>query len=426
MSAAVRGGVSTPDRAPGLGRSFGAQLASTGLANLGDGILGTLAPLAALSLTGSPTQISLLSAATWLPWLVLGLAAGVVIDRVDRRRVQVLALGVRAVVLAGGAVLGATGGLTMAWLVLLVLAYGATEVFADLGATSIVPDLVPAERLAAANGRVIGVQQVANNFLGAPLAGGLVVLGAGIGFGAAAALAALAALVLAVGMRGDFRTAPDRADLRRPNALAEVREGLRFLFGHPVMRPLVISGSVMNVAFTAYFAVFVLWAVGPGSAIGLTEAQYPLIMLGFAAGAVFGSFLAERAQRWLGELPAVNSALVLSIGMLLVPVLWPNPWAVTAALAAVGVTNTVGNVIAQSWRQRLVPGHLLGRVGGASRTLGLGLMPLGALAGGVVAEAYGLAATFVGAVVVSLAAWAVLAVQVRPQTIRRAEAELSS
>jgi predicted MFS family arabinose efflux permease len=423
MSAAIRAEVLAPDRAPGLGRSFGAQLASTGLANLGDGLLGTLAPLVALSLTGSPTQISLLSAATWLPWLLLGLAAGVVIDRVDRRRVQVVALAARAGVLAVGAALGATGGLTMVWLVLLVLAYGATEVFADLGATSIVPDLVPSERLAAANGRVIGVQQVANNFLGAPLAGGLVVLGAGIGFGTSAALAALAALVLAVGMRGDFRKAGDAADGQRPNALSEVREGLRFLFAHPVMRPLVIAGSVMNFAFTAYFAVFVLWAVGPASAIGLTEAQYPLIMLGFAAGAVLGSFLVERAQRWLGELHAVNTTLVLSIVLLLVPVLWPNPWAVTAALAAVGLTNTIGNVIAQSWRQRLVPGHLLGRVGGASRTLGLGLMPLGALTGGVVAEGYGLAASFVGAVVLSLAAWIFLVVQVRQETIRPTRTE---
>ena len=187
-----------PARRQDLGRPFAAQLTSTGLANLGDGILGTLAPLVALSLTTSPLQISLLSAATWLPWLLFGLAAGVVIDRVDRRRAQVVALGVRAAVLATGAALGFTGALSMPLLVCLVLAYGATEVFADLGATSIVPDLVPPDRFSAANGRVIAVQQVANAFLGAPLAGVLVVFGAGIGFGTSAALAALAALVLSL------------------------------------------------------------------------------------------------------------------------------------------------------------------------------------------------------------------------------------
>ncbi|PZQ36886.1 MAG: MFS transporter, partial [Phenylobacterium zucineum] len=326
MSAALPAQVSAPNRHRGrLGRPFAAQLTSTGLANLADGILGTLAPLIALSLTGSPTQISLLSAATWLPWLLLGLAAGVVIDRVDRRRIQVIALAARSLVLAVGAWLGASGGLSMLWLVLLVLAYGVTEVFADLGATSIVPDLVPTERLSAANGRVIGVQQVTNSFLGAPLAGVLVVLGAGVGFGVSAALGALAALVLAVGLRGNFRKAHDEADGHRPDALTELRVGLKFLFSHPVMRPLVIASSVLNFAMTGYFAVFVLWSVGPDSALGLTESQYPLLMLGFAGGAVLGSLLAERIQRWLGEIVAVSVSLVVSVVLLLVPVLWPDP-----------------------------------------------------------------------------------------------------
>ncbi len=179
-------------RTSGLGAGFRAQLAFTGLANLGDGILGMLAPLVALTLTASPAQISLLTAATWAPWLLFGLAAGVVIDRVDRRRAQVVALALRAGVLAATAFLSLSGRLTMPLLLAAVLLYGVTEVFADLGANSILPDLVPADRLPAANGRVLGVQQVANAFLGSPLAGVLIVLGAGVGFGASAALAALA------------------------------------------------------------------------------------------------------------------------------------------------------------------------------------------------------------------------------------------
>ena len=407
-------------RRPGLGRPFAAQLTSTGLANLGDGVLGTLAPLVALSLTTSPLQISLLSAATWLPWLLFGLAAGVVIDRVDRRRAQVVSLGIRAGVLAVGAALGFTGALTMPLLVCLVLAYGATEVFADLGATSIVPDLVPPDRFSAANGRVIAVQQVANAFLGAPLAGVLVVLGAGIGFGTSAALAALAAVVLAVGLRGSFRAKAVEGSAE--SALGQVREGLAFLVRHPVMRPLVISGSVLNLASTAYFAVFVLWAVGPTSAMRLTESQYPLVMLGFALGAVAGSFLAEPVQRWLGVMPTILGTLVASVLLLLVPVFWPHGWAVAAAVTLVGITNTIGNVVSQSLRQRLVPGALLGRVGGASRTIGFGLMPVGAVLGGVVAERAGLPATFLGAVALSLVACLYLGLAVRPSDIREAEA----
>ncbi len=421
MTAATKPTDVAQDRRRGLGRPFAAQLTSTGLANLGDGILGTLAPLVALSLTTSPLQISLLSAATWLPWLLFGLAAGVVIDRVDRRRAQVVALAVRAGVLATGAVLGFTGALTMPLLVCLVLAYGATEVFADLGATAIVPELVPAERLSAANGRVIGVQQVANAFLGAPLAGVLVVLGAGVGFGTSAALAALAAVVLAVGLRGSFR--PQPAGDHSGTALGQVKEGLAFLVRHPVMRPLVISASVLNLAGTAYFAVFVLWAVGPASAMQLTEAQYPLVMLGFALGAVAGSVLAEPVQRRLGVMPTILTTLVGSVLLLLVPLFWPNGWAVAGAVTLFGITNTVGNVVSQSLRQRLVPGVLLGRVSGAARTLAFGLMPLGALLGGLVAERAGLPATFLAAIALSLAACVYLGVTVRPADVRAAEAE---
>lgn len=397
-------------RREGLGSGFRAQLASTGLANLADGVFVTLAPLVALTLTSSPAQIALLTAAGWLPWLVFGLAAGVVIDRVDRRRVQVLALGVRAAVLGVAAVLGLGGGLSMPLLLAIALLYGVTEVFADLGATSIVPDLVPAEKLPAANGRLIGVQQVANAFLGSPLAGVLVVLGAGAGFGTSAALAALAALTLAVGLRGDFRRAVTGTPAR---PLAQVREGLAFLVRHPVIRPLVIAGGVINLASTAYFAVFVLWAVGPDSAIGLTASQFPLLTLGLALGAVAGSVVVEGVQRRLGETRTMIGALVISVLLMLVPVLWPNGWAVAAAFALVGVTNTVGNVITQSMRQRLVPGELLGRVGGASRTLAFGLMPVGAVLGGVVAEHLGLAATFYAAVAVALLACGYLARSLR-------------
>lgn len=393
-----------------LGRGFNAQFASTGLANLGDGLIATLTPLVALSLTTSPAQISLLTAAGWLPWLVLGLAAGVIVDRVDRRRAQAGALLVRAAVLAGGAALGFTGRLSMPLLLVIALVYGITEVFADLGATAIVPDLVPADRLPAANGRIIGVQQVANAFLGSPLAAVLIVLGAGVGFGASAALAALAAVVLLVGLRGDFRK-PDTAASRCP--LVQVREGLSFLAAHAVLRPLVLTGSVINLASTAYFAVFVLWAVGPGSAMGLTESQFPLLTLGLAVGAVAGSLLADAVQRRLGEVPTMVGSFVVCVLLMLVPVLWPNGWAVAAALTLVGVFNTIGNVLSQTLRQRLVPGAMLGRIGGASRTLSYGLMPVGAVLGGLVAERFGLAATFYGAVLLSLVACGCLALALR-------------
>ncbi len=199
-----------------------------------------------------------------------------------------------------------------------------------------------------------------------------------------------------------------------------MREGLVFLVRHPVIRPLVITSSVMNLASTGYFAVFVLWAVGPGSAMGLTAAQYPLLTLGLALGAVAGSLLADRLQRRFGETHTIIATLLADGLLMLVPVLWPNGWVVAAAFALVGLTNTAGNVLTQSLRQRLVPGALLGRVGGAGRTLAYGLMPLGAVLGGLIAERFGLAVTFYASVGLFLAACGYLTMSLRAASVQPA------
>lgn len=404
----TRPGQTKPRRVQ-LGRPFGVQLASTGLANLGDGILGTLAPLLALSLTSSPMLISALTAATWLPWLLFGLVAGVIVDRVDRRRAQVAALLARAALLGSAAWLTLVGLLSIPLLIALLMLYGLTEVVADLGATAMVPDLVPPDRLPAANGRVIGVQQVANTFLGAPLAGVLIVLGAGLGFGVSAGLAALAGLLLLVGLKGDFR----RASSGPTRPWAQVREGLAFLVRHRVLRPLVITGSVLNLAASGYFAVFVLWVVGPESAVGLTETQYPVVMLGLAVGAVAGSLVAAAFDKRFGTVRTMIGAFIASVLLMVAPVVWPTPVSLVLSCTLVGVTNTVGNVLSQSLRQRLVPGDLLGRIGGAGRTLSYGLMPLGALLAGALAEHAGLPVTFYAAVALSLLACGYLALRLR-------------
>ncbi|MBT0994009.1 MFS transporter [Cellulomonas sp. DKR-3] len=401
-----------------LGRRFGALLTVTGLANLGDGIVQMGAPLVALTLTRSPGQISLLAAATWLPWLLLGILGGVVIDRTDRRRAQAIALAGRAVLLGVGAALALTDRLSMPVLVVLVLVYGVTEVFADLAQTSLVPDLVPRSRLQAANGRVLATQQVLNTFVGSPLAGGLLALGTGWVLGVPAALAVAAVLVLLRGIPGRYRaerTEPTRAS-------ADVREGVRYVFHHPVLRPFVLGGGVMNMASTAYTAVFVLWVVGPGSRMEVAPTVYPLLAAVIAVGAVTGSLLTERLVRRLPELRVMYVCWLVVGPLFLAPVLAPNLPALVVVLFLVGATNTIGNTISMSLRQRVVPRALLGRTAGAGRTIGYGLMPVGALLGGLVAEQAGVGAVLVGAAVVSLLAALYPVLTVNRGTVVAAEA----
>lgn len=401
-----------------LGRRFTAALGATGAANLADGVLGMGVPLVALTLTRSPGQIALITAAAWLPWLLLGLVAGVLVDRQDRRVVQIVAMLVRAAVLATAVALIATERLTMTALVVIALVYGATEVFADLAAGALVPDLVPRSRLGAANGRTLAVQTVTNSFVGAPIAGAVLTLGTGWVFGVPAALAVAAAVLLWRGIPGRYRHAPTE----RKRAGREVVEGITFLAKHRVLGPLLVSGSLMNMASTGYFAVFVLWAVGPGSQLGMRAEHYTLLAATLAVGAVLGSVVAEAITRHVGEVRLMLGCWLANSLLLIVPVLLRSVGAVAVTLFLLGFTNTIGNVISMSMRQRIVPATMLGRVGGAGRTLGYGLMPVGALLAGFVAETWGLEAVFVGGTVVAVLATLGSMAVVRQRMVDAAEA----
>ncbi|PRX62828.1 putative MFS family arabinose efflux permease [Nonomuraea fuscirosea] len=395
-----------------LGRSFAYLWSSTALSNLADGVLKIGTPLLAVSMTRSPILVSLVAAATTLPWLLLALHAGAIADRADRRRVMVRANLVRAVILAGVTLLAVLGLLNLWLLLAAVLLAGVSEVFADLSAQSVLPMTVPHEALTRANGRVSSAQMIGNDFVGAPVAGLLVATLPAVVFGAPALLYAAAGLLL-LGMRGAYRPpgetgtttrgegTGDGAEARRPMR-ADIAEALRFLWSHRVLRGLAVTAGLLNLANSAYFAVFVLWAVGDGSEIGLEPAGYGLMATAFAAGAVFGSLLADRAAGLFGEFRTLAGCWLVSSLLLLVPVIVPSPWTLYPTAVLWGVIGAGGNVLVISTRQRLIPAKLLGRVNSAYRLVGMGGMPLGAAAGGVVAEFAGLGAVLVGATGVCL------------------------
>ncbi|MGP4104294.1 MFS transporter [Nonomuraea sp. KM90] len=383
----------------GLGRSFGFLWASTGMSNLADGVLKIGAPLLAVSMTRAPTLVSLVGAAATLPWLVLALHAGAVADRADRRRVMVRANLARAAILAAATLLAALGLLDLWLLLAAVLLAGVCEVFADLSAQSILPMTVPQERLTRANGRISTAQMIGNDFVGAPAAGLLVVALPAAVIGAPALLYGAAGLLL-VGMRGTYRLA---APARRRPMRVDIAEALRYLWSHRVLRSLAITAGLLNLANSAYFAVFVLWAVGDGSRMGLEPAGYGLMTTAFAIGAVLGSLLSGGAAAMFGEFRTLVGNWLISSLLLLVPVIVPSAWALYPTAVLWGLVGAAGNVLVISLRQRLIPAELLGRVNSAYRLVGMGGMPLGAALGGVVAEFVGIGAVLVGATGVCLA-----------------------
>src|SRR5918993_4304529 len=186
-----------------LGVAFWRLWTSSALSNLADGIVKVALPLVALRFTGSPTLIAGLAFAVTLPWLLVALPAGALADRVDRRRFMLGANTVRAALLAL-LTLSAVAGIGSIWLLYAVaLGIGVAETIYDTAAQSILPQVVPRDRLARANGRLLAAELTANEFVGPPLGGLLVAAGVVAAFVAPAALwvAAVGALLL---LRGGF------------------------------------------------------------------------------------------------------------------------------------------------------------------------------------------------------------------------------
>ncbi|MBO3750185.1 MFS transporter [Streptosporangiaceae bacterium NEAU-GS5] len=276
--------------------------------------------------------------------------------------------------------------------------------FADTSAQSLLPMVVPRERLAAANGRIVGAQTIGNDFLGGPAAGVLAGICTAALFGVSALLYAAAGMLL-LGMHGRFR--PDNASVRTLGA--DIGEGLRYLRDHRVLRVVAISAGLFNAANAAYWAVFVLWAVGEQSRIGLTPGAYGLLMTAIATGGLLGSLMAGRVMDLFGEKHTLVSAWLIDSLLLAVPVLVPLTWPTYVAAALIGVVGAAANVIIISLRQRLIPEHLLGRVNSAYRLIGMGGMPIGAALGGALGDLAGLPAVFMTAVAVCALSTALIA-----------------
>jgi MFS family permease len=374
-----------------LGPVFWRLWTSTASSNLGDGIGKTGFPLLAVLLTRDPVQVSLLTAAFFLPWLVFALPSGAIIDRVDRSRAMTLANAGRALVVGSLAMAVVTGVVALPMLYLAALFLGFAETIADGAYRAILPSIVEKVQLDRGNATLQGTELVADAFLGAPIASASFalapaapfVLGA-VGFGISATVAATLPPTPAT----DGPTTPLRLGALR----SEMAEGVRFLAGHRILRGLLLIGGVGALANSGFTAIAVLWAL---EVLGVPEALFGVLILSLAFGGVVGTLtvgaLTARVGRANALRLAVGTMAVSSLAMafvtnaLIAAVLWSlASWAVI-----------VWNVLTMSLRQQLIPEALFGRVQGAWRTVVYGTIPLGSVIGGVVAATFGLTAPLV-------------------------------
>jgi len=202
--------------------------------------------------------------------------------------------------------------------------------------------------------------------------------------------------------------------------VADIREGLNYLFAHRLLRTLALMVGVMNLASSAAFAIFVLYAVAPGP-MGLDEFGFGVLMTALAVGSLLGSFLVERVEKRLGRATLLSVAVAISAASTAIPGLTPNPWVVGAAFALAGFGSVMWNVVTVSLRQRIVPDALLGRVNASYRLLAWGTQPVGSLRGGILAQAFGLQVKFVLAGVSTLVLLPLFLTIVTDRTIDAAE-----
>ena len=384
-----------------LGASFWKLWTSSGLSNLADGVFKIALPLMALQLTQSPTLIAGLTVAATLPWLLFALTAGALADRLDRRKLMLWA-NVSRTALPALLIAVIVLDLGSIWaLYVVALMVGVAETLYDTSAQSILPQVVDKDQLSRANGRLYAVELTANQFVGPPLGGLLVGIGVVAGFAVPAALwlAAVGGLLL---LPGSFRVEREQKTTLR----FDIREGLRFLWNQRILRTLALMTGVFNFTSSAASAVLVLFAVGPASKMELSEVGFGLLLTTTAVGALLGSFVAESVEAKLGRSKSLALTILGCALFVGAPALTSNPLILGPIFFVGGVMIVLWNVITVSLRQRITPNRLLGRVNSAYRLLAWGTMPLGAAAGGLLAQWLGLAAMFgmMGALTLALLA----------------------
>lgn len=349
-------------------------------------MVGRLAvPLLAVTVLGvSPWQVGLLTAAETTGFLLVGLLAGVVLDRVRRFPVMIAADLVRFVLLATVPLAWWLGILGFGHLLVVVLLAGLATVFFDVAYQSVLPSLVGRAHLVEGNGKLESTRAGAE--AGGPaLGGGLVAL-----VGAAGAVTADAAsyLVSALALSRIRSVEPAPVPSGR-RMRSEMAEGLRYVLGHPLLRPIVLCtgsanlfGGMLEASLTLFLA----------RELGLSAAVVGLVLAATGTGALAGAFTAGLWARRLGQARTIVVVLVLTGPFtLLVPLATPGALlgAAVVGLFGFGYGCVVYDVAQVSFRQAVCPQGLLGRMNASVRFLVWGTIPLGGLAGGALGTVAG-------------------------------------
>ncbi|MBM1558261.1 MFS transporter [Sulfitobacter mediterraneus] len=364
-------------------------ITASGVTNLADGIATVAWAWLASLLTRDPLMIALVPVALRLPWFVCAIPAGIITDRVDRRKLILwmdvlrgLAFVVVALVLWSVTPLvdapqtGTSYPAVFGMVLLAAMAVGIAEVFRDNAAQTMLPAIVPHEALERANGRLWSVELVGNALLGPAVGATLIAIAVPLPF-ALNALAYVMAVVLIWQMAGNFRPqAQSDRHWRR-----ELMQAVQFLRGNPLLLALAWITGFWNLLYEMVAIGLILHAQ---ENLDIGAQTYGLILAAGAVGGIFGGWCGDPVIRRLGGKRTAQWMLALSAPAFAGMALAPGPVALGIVLMLFSFTGLVWNTVSVSYRQRAIPDAMLGRVNSLYRLLAWGMMPVGLLLSGMI------------------------------------------
>lgn len=362
---------------------------ASGLTNLGDGIATVAWAWLASLLTRDPLLIALVPVALRLPWVLFALPAGIITDRVDRKRLIVSMDIIRAIAfgLAGFAIWqalplgdapasGVSNPPLFLGIIFAALFVGAAEVFRDNAAQTMLPSIVPHADLERANGRLWSVELVGNAMLGPAIGAFLIAAYLPLPF-VANALIFGGAIALVSRISGDF--SPAKRAVR--NWKTELKEGFAFLKSNKLLQSLALITGCWNLLFHMMMIALVLHVQ---ENLNLGAQSYGFILAAGAIGGIIGGWAASHIIKILGPGRTAQWMLFASFPAFVAIAVAPSAITLALTLAAFEFTGLVWNTVSVSYRQRIIPNELLGRVNSIYRLVAWGMMPIGLILSGVI------------------------------------------
>ena len=386
-----------------LGTSFRWLLASSWVSNIGDGVVIAAGPLLVASETREPFLVALAWMLQYLPWLVFGLFAGVVADRVNRKVLIAVANSCRVavlVVLVGTIV---TGEVNIAVVLASMFLLGVGETFADTTTATLLPLIVAKRDLGIGNARLLTGTVTLNQLVGPPV--GALLFGAGRSWPFVTQVVCIAVsilLVLRVQLPAHGRTGEDGPMSIR----TDIVEGLRWLWNHAAVRTLTITIVTFNVTFGAAWSVLVLYSI---EQLGMGHLGFGLLTTSLACGGVLGTLSYGWLERHVSLGNIMRGGLVIETLTHLTLALTTVPAVALATFFVFGAHAFIWGTTSSAVRQRAVPTHVQGRVQSVYMIGVTGGIVVGSLIGGAIAGRWGVTApfwfAFVGSAVFVIVIW---------------------